>query len=1345
MAVQGGKRLGRERGWHEASVCLAGVARRSRRALLLSTALQATTVLVLALPARAQPAPNAQPTGGVVVAGSASISQTPTTTTINQASQRAALNWQSFNVGSKQSVDFHQPNASAVALNRVLGPNPSQIAGRITANGQVILENQDGITFYKGAQINTAGFVATAAGITNKNFMAGHMVFDQPAAPNARVVNEGRITVRQAGLAALVAPQVANSGVITARLGRVVLAGAVTHTLDLYGDGLVSIDVNGEVRRVPVGPDGKPVTALVTNTGTMIAAGGEVELTAQAADGIVQNLVDAGGRIAAPSVGAKTGVVVLNGIGGSITVAGQLDASGNGAGQTGGTVAVTGHDVRLASSARVDVSGDVGGGTALVGGNFHGAGPEQNAQTTTIAAGASIRADALTKGNGGRVAVWSDTLTRFDGAISARGGPKGGNGGFVETSGKRSLAVHTGSVTTDAPDGTIGEWLLDPASILVSTGGLASLSDVASFGANPGTTQYIDPSTIDSAASNVTLQATNWVEFEAPIAMTHDRVGITAQSGDSIVVDPVGLITTRGGNITLIANDPGGPSSGNGYIYLQAPLSTNGGGITGGNVTLQGNGGLGGVSFSSSAGGITTAGGSITVSGPESAIIPGGLTFDTTNGGLYSSGANITFTSTLTDVFSGEDQRLTLTAGSGDIYFGGNVQANGLTIGSARNVTSANYIAASAFTDTNQIGNLTIPGGIWTSGIDGARMPGTENAGPITISTDGNITVGTSANSRITANGGYQAATGDGGNGADVSIWAGGVVTLSGISTNGGIPHNGSSQGGNAGNISITGSTISLLGYPLATFSGVPNLTLIALNAVGGPSSDTTAFLPQNIGGVGGNITLTGHVVLRGGFGTKVVLSNASNGPAKDLIINGSVDATTAGAESLELSGGHGQITAGNIGANVPLGNVQIFNNKTGSFGSVSSATLSRYYTPISFNYIFGPSTTTFSGPVEVSGNADLTGVNLIFAGPLSIGGAAGIGSANLSATSVSVGGPTTILGDTTINTSAYGGPIRLASINGYTPDGQSLTLDSGTVGSISHGVVGASVPLRQFTEMPAPTVTQPPPPPAPSPPSPAPQTTPQTQYPLALAGNLPPNPTQEFGMAGSTPPTVNLPKTNPLPASLLGPSPTVDFPLLGSGSGAGYHVNADFLAHGGGPVSDPTKYFPGDLHLGVDLKAHAGDAVFAPVSGSIVYYHTMGNGVPYRDNPEQTFIVLRGDDGRDYVLGHVDCTVCNGDGVRDAIPFPRDQVIVGIKQGQKIGTVLKLIVNGENVSHLHFGINTGKIVDSSGKLESPFINGQWGDTHYTAGNPASLQKAMGRAEKDGWVNPVEQKFVFSQ
>ena len=282
-------------------VRLVGMARRSRSALLVTTALQAVAVMVLGIPAgpaNAQPAPNARPTGGVVVGGTAAITQTAGNTAIAQATQRAAINWQSFDVGSRQSVTFNQPGSNSIALNTVVSANPSQIAGRISANGQVVLVNQSGVNFYKGAQVNTAGLLVSAAGTDPKAFMAGGAIlFDKPGFANARIVNQGNITIKDAGLAALVGPGVANSGTISARLGQVVLAGAKTTTLDLYGDKMVSLNVTGAVTTAPNGN-----VALVTNSGVIQADGGTVRLTARAVDGLVTNLVTSGGRIQANTV-----------------------------------------------------------------------------------------------------------------------------------------------------------------------------------------------------------------------------------------------------------------------------------------------------------------------------------------------------------------------------------------------------------------------------------------------------------------------------------------------------------------------------------------------------------------------------------------------------------------------------------------------------------------------------------------------------------------------------------------------------------------------------------------------------------------------------------------------------------------------------------------------------------------------------------------------------------------------------------------------------------------------------------------------------------------------------------
>ena len=413
---------------HPGDIWSAGARRHARRALLASTALQATTALLLvSTPATAGTlAPNTRPTGGAVVAGQASISQTPSQTTVAQSSQRAAVDWQSYSVGSGHTVAYQQPNAASITLNRVIGPDPSQIAGRITANGQVVIVNGSGVVFSQGSQVDAQSLIVSTANVSNANFMAGKLAFNQPGQPDAKISNAGTLTVGAAGLAALVAPQVANSGVINARMGHVVLAGAEAHTIDLYGDGLMSVDVTRQVTHTPSG-----ATALVTNTGTIQADGGTIKLTAQAADGIIQNLVSAGGKLQANTAGGKTGTIVVAGMGGTVSIEGRVKADGKGAGDQGGIIQVLADTVAVRPAAYISASGKGGGGTVAVGttvqrAQHQGGGvPAGSARAVTVEAGARIAANGRGTGSGGSVAVLSTSGTTMAGSLSARGGKSG--------------------------------------------------------------------------------------------------------------------------------------------------------------------------------------------------------------------------------------------------------------------------------------------------------------------------------------------------------------------------------------------------------------------------------------------------------------------------------------------------------------------------------------------------------------------------------------------------------------------------------------------------------------------------------------------------------------------------------------------------------------------------------------------------------------------------------------------------------------------------------------------------------------------------------------------------------
>ncbi|MBM3622790.1 MAG: filamentous hemagglutinin N-terminal domain-containing protein, partial [Alphaproteobacteria bacterium] len=472
------------------------------------------------------------PTGGVVVGGSATITQSGTSQlTINQTTDRGVIDWRSFSIGQGNRVDFIQPGSTSVTLNRVTGPDPSLIAGRLTANGQIVLINQAGVMFAGGAQVNVESLIASTANVANPQaFMAGGKIaFDQAGAnPNARIVNDGTITVRDGGLVALLGPSAANNGVINARLGRVTIGGAETFTVDLNGDGLLNFVVGKPVSQTPRDADGKAL-ALASNTGTINANGGVVAITASAARGVVDGVVNVQGQINARTVTNEGGVIVFGGGESTqVNVGGTTDVSGAGATQKGGTVSVTASKVSVQSTARINANGGAGGGTVLVGGGKQGAGPIANAKNTSVAKGAIITADATYKGNGGTVIIWADNTTVFAGTISAKGGPQGGHGGFAEVSGKIYLSFD-GVVDLRATDGfQTGTLLLDPSDITISN---SADSNIDPSGG--------DPNTITGTANASNIKAST-IEGLLPTA--------------NVIVDAAGGAGAGTGSITVNEN-----------------------------------------------------------------------------------------------------------------------------------------------------------------------------------------------------------------------------------------------------------------------------------------------------------------------------------------------------------------------------------------------------------------------------------------------------------------------------------------------------------------------------------------------------------------------------------------------------------------------------------------------------------------------------------------------------------------------------------------------------------------------------------------------------------------------
>ncbi|KML16323.1 MULTISPECIES: two-partner secretion domain-containing protein [Burkholderia] len=282
----------------------------------------------------------ALPTGGEVASGKADFATSADgkTMSINQHTDKLITNWQDFSVAGGERVSFQQPGIKSIALNRVIGTNGSQIHGQIDANGKVFVVNPNGVVFGAGAQVNVGGLVASTKNISDADFLAGNYRFS--GASDKSVENAGAITAAEGGSVALLGARVSNTGVIRAQAGRVALGAGDAFTVNFDGDGLLNLQVEGGA-----------MDAQAHNGGLLSAEGGEVLMTARAANGLLNAVVNNSGTIEAQGLKERDGKIVLDG--GLVQVAGKLNAAG-------GDVTTRGEQVKVAVDTQVDTRSSSG-------------------------------------------------------------------------------------------------------------------------------------------------------------------------------------------------------------------------------------------------------------------------------------------------------------------------------------------------------------------------------------------------------------------------------------------------------------------------------------------------------------------------------------------------------------------------------------------------------------------------------------------------------------------------------------------------------------------------------------------------------------------------------------------------------------------------------------------------------------------------------------------------------------------------------------------------------------------------------------------------------------------------
>ncbi|HVI56281.1 MAG TPA: YDG domain-containing protein [Luteibacter sp.] len=530
----------------------------------------ATMALAVALAIGSAGVAHAGQTGGQIVSGSGAINQHGATTTINQASQHLSLNWQTFDIGTNETVDFVQPGRDAIAVNRILGNSASEIYGHLNANGQVWLINPNGVLFGQGSQVNVGGLVASTLDTADSSLDATSRTFSGDG--KGSVVNKGVIRAASGGYVALLGNTVSNQGTISAQLGTVAMGGGSAVTLTFEGSQLLHLQV-----------DRSTLDNLVENRQLVQADGGRVLMTAGAADSLLASTVNNTGVVRAQTVQNHNGEIVLLGgmTAGHVNVEGTLDASAPHGGN-GGTIETSGafahigsaaidasaahgkagtwlvdpYDLTIDTAAATTISNSLNSGTNVTestsAGGASGAGVQNpggvgdinvNAaiswtnpnSTLTLTAYRAINVNAPISG-AGRVVLTAQGATGSNGNITlAAGGTVAGGAGVTLTAANAFINNAGGNALSSAS----GKWLVYSASRAADvTGGLTPqfIQYNAAAGATPlgAGSGFLYKQTANATISGLSGTVEKTYDGTATASLTGANVNATLANGDRI-------------------------------------------------------------------------------------------------------------------------------------------------------------------------------------------------------------------------------------------------------------------------------------------------------------------------------------------------------------------------------------------------------------------------------------------------------------------------------------------------------------------------------------------------------------------------------------------------------------------------------------------------------------------------------------------------------------------------------------------------------------------------------------------------------------------------------------------
>lgn len=413
-----------------------------------------------------------------------------------KAKDMAILNWESFSIDQGESTHFYLPDENASVLNRVFGNTRSDILGELKSNGSIFLINPNGVLFGPDSKINVANMIASTYSLSDENFLSQKIVFRRTS--EAPIYSKG--TIQATGRVLLAADTIDHSGSIEA--GSIYMA---------CGDEVL-FDSKGNQRLVVSHEFGDtPFEAAIRFDGEALS--------------LDEAFIDAGP--------------------GKLAFHGTIEADG-------GNTHLLGREIEIYPGAKIDVSSENGAGTVLIGGDYKGKNSQiPNAKNVWIGKGAEILANAQNAGDGGKVICWGDDACLFYGTIKAEGGTLSGNGGFIETSSPKWFESD-GIVSTLAPFGKAGTYLMDPCAVTIAAG---AYSGIATF--PPTTYTFSGPAANVSTsvvgtnlasylnAGNVTIDATTPAVGGAPSPTIDINTGFTWSNNTLTLNAPGGIVSVN--------------------------------------------------------------------------------------------------------------------------------------------------------------------------------------------------------------------------------------------------------------------------------------------------------------------------------------------------------------------------------------------------------------------------------------------------------------------------------------------------------------------------------------------------------------------------------------------------------------------------------------------------------------------------------------------------------------------------------------------------------------------------------------------------------------------------------